>query len=65
MISFFSSGVLLSWNPPWYTAGYVAHAVFELVDPGVPERFVLLSVIAEVATLVWLLAFGVKRPSKK
>jgi len=42
--------------------GYVIHAVYQIVAPGVPEQFVMLSVVVEVATIVWLLAFGVKRP---
>lgn len=44
--------------------GYVIHAVYSIIAPSVSEQFVLLSVVAEVATIIWLLAFGVKRPSK-
>ncbi len=47
------------------SSGYIVHAIFALLAPGVTEYFTLLSVIAEVATLVWLLGFGVKRPSPK
>lgn len=46
------------------SSGYVIHAVYLIVAPGVSEKFILLAVVAEVATIVWLLAIGVKRPSR-
>ncbi|MBU0928349.1 MAG: DUF4386 domain-containing protein [Spirochaetes bacterium] len=46
-------------------SGYVIHSIVSVIAPRATEQFVLLSVIAEVATIVWLLAFGVKRPSGK
>jgi hypothetical protein len=46
------------------SAGYVIHAGFGIIAPDIPERFHLASVVAEVATIVWLVAFGVKRPSR-
>jgi hypothetical protein len=45
------------------SSGYVIHAVFRIMAPAVSEQFVLLSVVAEVATIIWLLGFGVKRPA--
>lgn len=44
------------------SSGYVIHSVFGIAAPAVTERFVLVSVVAEVAAIVWLLGFGVKRP---
>ena len=43
-------------------AGYVIHAMFQIIEPGVSEQFVLVSVVAEVATIIWLLVFAVKNP---
>ena len=44
--------------------GYVIHAVvIQIISPGAAQPAVLLSVVAEVATIIWLLVFGVKKPS--
>lgn len=45
------------------SSGYVIHAIFNIASPGVTEHFLFLSIIAEVAAIIWLLTFGVKRPS--
>lgn len=47
------------------SSGYVIHAVFRIIAPSISEQFVLLSVVAEVATIIWLLVFGVKKPFQK
>jgi hypothetical protein len=47
------------------SSGYVIHAVFRIVAPSVSEQAVLLSVVAEVAAILWLLVFGVQHPYKK
>ena len=44
------------------STGYVIHSIFVIAAPGVSEKAVLLSVAAEVATIVWLLVSGVRRP---
>lgn len=44
------------------SCGYVIHSVYMIAAPAVTERFVLISVVAEVAAIVWLLGFGVKKP---
>jgi hypothetical protein len=53
-----SLGVLLMIG----SSGYVIHAAYKTVAPEIPEQFLVLSVVAEVAAIIWLTAFGVKRP---
>lgn len=46
------------------SSGYVIHAVFKIVAPSVTsvtQPAVLLSVVAEIATIIWLLVFGIEK----
>jgi len=44
------------------STGYVIHSTLRLLAPAVSEQAILLSVAAEVTTIVWLLVAGVRRP---
>ncbi|MEW6548599.1 MAG: DUF4386 domain-containing protein [Spirochaetota bacterium] len=43
------------------STGYVIHAALRIMAPAASEKAMLLSVAAEVATIAWLLAAGVRR----
>jgi len=44
------------------SSGYMADALLRILVPGAAGEILLVSVVAEVAAILWLLIFGVKRP---
>lgn len=47
------------------SSGYMADSLLRILAPGASGKILLLSVVAEVATILWLLVFGVKRPNEE
>jgi len=54
-------GVLLMLG----SSGYVAKAFLRILAPGASSKIIILSVIPEVAAILWLLVFGVSRPREE
>lgn len=44
------------------STGYVIHSTLRIIAPAVSEQAILLSVVAEVTTIAWLMVAGVRRP---